>query len=120
MELLADRRYRVDVKAQGWNDDGHPAGIGGLAGLARFRPGFVLAIPARRHLALPWFVLVGEIGRDSGKVFPINRQHFVFVPPHGGHLYLYVNDAIDGSGARWDTYYLNNAGTATITLTPLD
>jgi uncharacterized protein (DUF2235 family) len=120
IELLADRRYQVDIEAQGWNDDGYPAGIEGLAGLARFRPGFVAAIPARRHLALPWFVLVGEIGRDSGKVFPVNRQHFVFVPPHSGRLYLYVNDAIDGIGELWNTYYLNNAGTATITLRPLD
>jgi hypothetical protein len=41
-------------------------------------------------------------------------------PTHSGRLYLYVNDAIDRFGDGWDTFYRNNAGAATVTVTPLD
>ncbi|HSA79631.1 MAG TPA: DUF2235 domain-containing protein [Geminicoccaceae bacterium] len=120
IDLLAGRRYQVEATAQGWEDAGHPADLGGLPILTRLRPTFVGAIPARRHIALPWFTLVAEIGRDSGDAFPVNRERFVLVPARNGRLYLYVNDAIDSFGQGWDTYYRNNSGTATVTVTPLD
>ena len=98
-------------------------------------------IPARRHLTLPWFTLVGEISRDSGAVFPLHRGRVVLEPTRTGQLYLYVNDAINGLGLDHDINvrdadglpiseaerasaqeqrvvrrYLDNAGTATITV----
>ena len=69
---------------------------------------------------LPWFVLTGEIGRDSGQVLPLNRKQFVFVPARSGRLYLYVNDAIGAFGTDRYEYYRNNRGTTTITVTPAD
>ena len=104
-------------------------------------PAFLGGFPARRHLALPWFTLVAEIRPDSDDVFPFTRTEFVWEAPRPGGLYLYVNDAInpglelsdlnvaDAEGlaiteaerasARsddWYAFYLNNRGTATITV----
>ena len=52
-------------------------------------------IPARRHLALPWFTLVAEIRPDSDDVYPFTRTEFIWEAPRAGGLYLYVNDAIN-------------------------
>jgi hypothetical protein len=106
-------------------------------------PVFVAGVPSRRSLLLPWFTLTGELGRDSGHTFPLNRERVVVRPSETGRLHLYVNDAINALGAEldfdpqaidgfpigeeerqsgrsaaWYAYYLNNGGTATITVTP--
>lgn len=120
-DLQAGRRYRIEVAADGWKDASYDAAPQGLSGYGHYLdPVLVAAIPARRHVALSWFALVGEIGRDSGHTFPINRESVVVRPTHSGRLYLYVNDAIDRFGDGWDTYYRNNAGAATVSVTPLD
>lgn len=120
-DLLAGHRYHIEVAADGWKDASYDAAPQGLSGYEHYLdPVFVAAIPARRHLALPWFALVGEIGRDSGHTFPITREDVVVRPKQSGRLYLYVNDAIDRFGAEWHSYYGNNDGAATITVTPLD
>ena len=115
---------------------GRLAGFGSVA-----NPVFVARIPARRHLTLPWFTLVGEISRDLGAVFPLHRGRVVLEPTRTGQLYLYVNDAINGLGldhdinvrdidglpisdaertsgksSAWYADYLDNAGVATITV----
>jgi hypothetical protein len=128
LRLQADQRYAIEVDVQeDWKDDQHPAGIDGLSGYRHLlRPQFVAGVPSRRSLLLPWYTLTGEIGRDSGHAFPINRDHFILKPKRSGFLYVYVNDAINGLGGRlgfgseaWDEYYANNVGTATITITEL-
>ncbi|MGI9450626.1 MAG: DUF2235 domain-containing protein, partial [Geminicoccaceae bacterium] len=46
-----------------WRDLDIPAGTDGLDGFWQiFNPILVFATPARRHLSLPWFTLMGEIG----------------------------------------------------------
>ena len=74
------RKYTVTVTEASdtpWKDLNTPAGIGGLKNFAdNFNPAFLLAIPARRRVAKPWFALLGEIGADSGNIIPLNREYF--------------------------------------------
>ena len=139
--LNPGRRYVIDVTdVKGWKDASHAAGAAGLAGLQYLlQPAYLGGIAARRDLALPWFTLVGEVGRDSGNTFPLHRDRVVLKPTQPGRLYLYVNDAINpgleltdlnladadglpitpaerqsGRSSAWYANYLNNAGTAII------
>ena len=78
---------------------------------------------------LPWFSLVGEIGRDSGNTFPINQETITFTANATGRLYLYVNDTINVTGSpipqdfEHTTFltnvaaaYKNNKGSAIVTV----
>ena len=150
--LQADAAYKISIRPFGESDgrdlsfcgqaevlrvDGQDVSPGRVAVEAafrgfdslwrRFRPDFLAGLPMRRHLDLPWFTLVGEIGRNSGVVFPLNRQEFTFEPAASGILHLYVNDAINALGERlsglacdvgpnWDGFYENNRGRAVITV----
>ncbi len=114
--------------------------------LRPFHPIFLTTAPTRRHLTMPWFTLTGEIGKDTGHVFPINRKTFTFKAPADGTLYFYVNDAINVIGPKvspWlekvspmlgigslispdiqksisnpNVFYENNQGKVTITVKP--
>jgi hypothetical protein len=120
-----------------WQDASYPASFKGLdCVLARFLPRLMVGWPARRHIVIPWFTLIGEVGRDSDYVLPFNQPRFVFQAEESGRLYLYVNDAIDPMSCRmpetckdkgpdcttcepdWDQYYRNNSGVAIITNDP--
>jgi len=142
LDLQAGQPYAIEVNGTGLMDAGYAAGPSGLAGVSYLGdPVYLGGIPARRHLALPWFTLLAEIGRDSGQVFALNRARVTWTAPHTGRLYLYVNDAINpgfeipglnaadadglpitpaerksGRSSAWYANYLNNAGTATITI----
>ena len=134
IDLTAGTKYRVAVDRDGeWKDLSHPADIGGLKGFAkRFEWPFLLGFPMRRHLSMPWFTLIGEIGLDTGEIVPINRPSFTFRPASSGRLYLYVNDAINAAAlpipqnedrtvtsTDWWAYYSNNRGMAVVTVKPL-
>jgi hypothetical protein len=141
MWLETGRRYVIDVTdVKGWQDASYAAGAAGLSGLEYLlEPAYLGGIAARRDLSLPWFTLVGEIGRDSGRTFPLHRNRVVLKPTEPGRLFLYVNDAINpglelaglnvadadgwpitpeerqsGRSSAWYANYLNNTGTATI------
>jgi hypothetical protein len=144
--LQEGQRYSIEVDARGWKDgetEADPDGLSGMGPLAE--PAFLGGVPARRHLALPWFTLVAEIRPDSDDVFPFTRTEFIWEAPRAGGLYLYVNDAInpgveladlnvaDADGLpiteaerasakseAWYAFYLNNRGTATIRVRPVN
>jgi Uncharacterized alpha/beta hydrolase domain (DUF2235) len=145
LTLRAGQKYVIEVKDQkNWTDGDYAAEASGLSGLGHLlNPVFVAGVPSRRSLLLPWFSLTGEIGRDSGYTFPLYRERVTVRPAQSGRLYLYVNDAINvlgtelgfdpqaidgfpigeeerrtGRSAAWYAYYLNNGGTATITVRP--
>ena len=147
MWLDTGRRYAIDVTdVKGWKDASYAAGAAGLSGLEYLlQPAYLGGIAARRDISLPWFALVGEVGRDSGHTFPLHRNRVVLEPAQPGRLYLYVNDAInpglelaglnvaDADGlpispeerqnrksSAWYANYLNNAGTALIRVTQED
>ena len=128
--LHAGQPYTVDIKImEPWKDGNYATGIAGLDHLtSRFAIPFLIGIPARRELFVPWSTLMGEIGRDSGQVFPMNRPSFTFKPRQTGRLYLYVNDAINALGLpidiggestsrAWNAHYRNNRGEAKVTIT---
>lgn len=125
------QNYEILIKGNyPWQDLNIKADLDGFISTARqFHPVSLLGIPARRHLTLPWFVLIAEIGRDSGHIFPMNRRFFSVRPKFSGELYFYVNDGINtlpidvpfnqtGSITfdTWDAFYRNNSGTAEITV----
>ncbi|MEP4192084.1 MAG: DUF2235 domain-containing protein, partial [Sneathiella sp.] len=125
IDLDAGRTYEVTVTdIKDWSDNGnpiaggrtYPATLKGLDGIfTGFRPGFIAGMLVRRNLTMPWFALTGEIGRDSGHVFPINKTSFTFKPIRSGPLYIYVNDALKIYGDKnWWEFYDNNTGTATL------
>ena len=145
LTLRAGQRYVIEVKDQkDWTDGTYAAAASGLSGVSHLvNPVFVAGVPSRRSLLLPWFTLTGEIGRDSGHTFPLNRERVIVRPSQTGRLHLYVNDAINalgteldfdaqaidgfpigeeerqsGRSAAWYAHYLNNGGTATITVRP--
>ena len=152
LRLEAGQRYVIEVtgadgkalRGADWRDAGYSAGPSGLADISFLGdPAYLGGFAARRHLALPWFALVAEIGRDSGQVFPLSRTRVTWTAPQSGRLYLYVNDAINPGlelgelnlaepeglpitpeerqtrrSSAWYANYLNNAGTAIITISP--
>jgi hypothetical protein len=146
LRVEAGQHYVIEVKGTGLMDAGYAAGPSGLSGVGYLRnPVYLVGIAERRHLTLPWFTLIAEIGRDSGQVFPLNRTKRTWIAPQSGPLYLYVNDAINrwfevpglnsadadglpitpaeresGSSSAWYANYLNNGGRATITITRED
>ncbi|MEM8951272.1 MAG: DUF2235 domain-containing protein [Pseudomonadota bacterium] len=130
--LEKGQKYRLDVRTikDPWLDLTIPASYGGFEnGLTNLSPLFLLMSPTKRHLALPWFSLVGEIGRDSGNIFPINRETITFTAPATGRLYLYVNDTVNALGLSIPqnpehtkslksavAAYRNNKGSAIVTV----
>lgn len=131
VELRAGERYRLSVQVVQPLVDGDgsrwhatPAGLSGF--FSRFHPVFLLGLPHRRHVSLPWFALTGEIGRDSGRVFPI-PETLEFEAPATGVLHLYVNDAVNSFyrlgrfapkplDRSWRDFYQNNHGEVQVTV----
>ena len=149
LDLVAGRSYTVRITpGEPWIDFTQPASYRGLSGWSTpFHWEFLLALPMRRHVSMPWFALTGEIGLDSGQIFPLRLGEFTFRASEGGRLFLYVNDAInalslpvpsepdkgiepicpyvhDESGksatsTAWCGFYTNNRGTASVVVTQL-
>lgn len=150
LSLVAGKNYTIDLgSAENWRDLDTPASHSGLTHwYSRFHPVFLAALPARRHLSVPWFGLIGEIGLDSGEILPLRIDKTSFRAPASGKLYLYVNDAINalalavrskpgentGSFCRhetvetgesaisteWCAFYTNNHGIASVVVNELE
>lgn len=150
LSLVAGKNYIIELDlADKWKDYETEASNEGLSRwYSRFHPAFLAALPARRHISVPWFGLIGEIGRDSGQIVPLRLDKTEFRAPESGTLYLYVNDAINalsiavpskpakgatpiceletyntGESARsteWCGFYTNNLGTASIVISEME
>jgi hypothetical protein len=127
--LQRGANYRLTITVTSpWVDNNigtDPAGHGTTS-----RPGLLgklklmAALPMRRVLFRPWFMLLGRIGSTgTAEVFldpsPVAGRSFTYEAAirraeRGGELLLYVNDA--GIPLPWiyDLFYRNNLGTAEI------
>ncbi|GEM_PF-711746 len=123
IDMEVGRVYEVEVNVdEPWIDLRHPASPNGLDHrLTALDPIFIGGLTVRREQLIPWFTLLGEIGRDSGDIVVLNKSQsaFKFKAPRSGPLYLYVNDALNISNlwresGDWDAMYRNNEGTAII------
>jgi uncharacterized protein (DUF2235 family) len=128
IKLTAGQRYIIKVEdPKGWQDNDYPADLGGydIRSLPSIwdRTKMVLAMPLRRILLRPWFRViarVGEKGTDEYFLDPdansgvVQQLDVPFYPHRSGELYLYVNDAV--LPIFMDAFYLNNKGTATVTI----
>lgn len=126
LELVAGETYGIEIAVTTpWKDASIPASPAGFdSWLAQFRPTFIAALPAKRVLTYPWFVMVGDIGGDPAEIYPL-REPITIKPTITGELRLYVNDAVRSLGQRdddgrpedWNYFYRNNQGEATVTVT---
>jgi hypothetical protein len=82
----------------------------------------------RRHLSEPWFkpiARIGELGHDEypltskGSAEP-NKLVAEITARRTGELFLFLNDAALPVPEKWQSFYKNNIGTATVTLELLD
>jgi len=130
--LKEKTRYVITVeKPIGWQDSDYPTDLAGydITELPTVwdRATMFLLVPLRRVLLRPWFRIiarVGEVGTDEYFLDPdsdtgvINKLEVPFVPHRSGELYLYVNDAV--LPLFMNAFYLNNKGTATVTVVQRD
>jgi hypothetical protein len=83
----------------------------------------VLALPVRRELIRPWFRIVahtGSIGGEESFLDPDPKDHSideVLRATRDGELFLFVNDAVLGLPGFEGVFYLNNRGSADVTIT---
>lgn len=126
ISLEKGRYYKVEfVSLNQWMDASVPANNKGFEKpWDSLKLPFPVALPLRRHLSLPWFVLTAQVGLEAGDTFPMNKDTFTFQAQSSGPMYLYVNDAINrfqskNSNKKWDFFYKNNEGTASMLVTKL-
>ncbi|MBN9041722.1 MAG: hypothetical protein BGP05_03770 [Rhizobiales bacterium 62-47] len=82
----------------------------------------VLGVPLRRELTRPWFRLVlryGAVGGEEVFLDPDPEDGTIEAtirPTRSGELLIFVNDAVLGIPALYDTFYRNNSGTGLLTV----
>ena len=134
--IEAGATYTIEINPNSnWRDSNVDVGIDGFDNKWNFLSlRYLAGLPARRHLSLPWFSLIGEIGTDSGNIVPFKERSFTFKSRYRGVLHLYVNDAINawgiqvpgkqsegrGKNSTWDAFYRNNYGSASIKISRRD
>ncbi|HWB52138.1 MAG TPA: DUF2235 domain-containing protein [Stellaceae bacterium] len=130
--LSRGKSYRLTLKVTTpWIDstiDTNPAGFGAERAPLLMR---ILGTPLRRSLNDRWFQPIAQIIAANGErrslplemrladqsAFPSYAAEFA--APLSGELYLYVNDALSGWPGFGYDFYVNNGGTADVTVVPL-
>jgi hypothetical protein len=85
----------------------------------------VLGLPLRRHVTEPWLQPVARIGRTGSDEYVLKPVATVadangatlvadITARRSGELFVFVNDAVLPVPNRWQVFYKNNTGTATI------
>ena len=131
IQLKENYRYVIKVAhPQNWKDSEYAADLGGydIRSLPTVfdRIRMTAAIPLRRVLLRPWFRIIARVGvvgadeyfldPDSTALHP-QELEVPFYAHRNGELFLYVNDAVLPFWRVMDAFYLNNGGTATVTIT---
>lgn len=83
---------------------------------------FFIYVPFRRIWSANWFVPIARIGERGFDQYPLGARDNTFTARNTGELFLFVNDSIapiGPAGLGWTSYYPNNTGTATVTITRL-
>jgi uncharacterized protein (DUF2235 family) len=129
VQVEAGATYRLDLtRAAGepWKDQTitapFPEGFSGFySGLRWWQNLFFLAAtPVRRHWTHPWFVPIARVGQDPFEQYALPDTTNFVTPRTSGRLFVFVNDAIlplSPFGVGWRSYYRNNLGSATVTVT---
>jgi uncharacterized protein (DUF2235 family) len=131
IQLQENFRYVIKIThPQDWKAGDYAADLGGygISSLPTIfdRIKMTAAVPLRRVLLRPWFRIiarVGVVGTDEYFLDPdataLHPQELEvpFYAHRDGELYLYVNDAVLPFWHLMDAFYLNNGGTATVTVT---
>lgn len=128
------KRYKLTLKASAdWADAGIKSDIGGFEVKDDFvrwpsKLGLYGGFWLRRHLGEEWFNPMARIGHTGHDEYPLNAQGSLasnvlvaeFSARRSGELYLFVNDAALPVPNRWQKFYLNNIGAATVQIQRLD
>jgi uncharacterized protein (DUF2235 family) len=133
VQLKKGKRYRLTLMLndpKSWKDgDEINPGIGGF-GVEKMTALMYAGLPFRRHVREPWFKPVARVGVVGSDEYPLNPVD-LSIPGEGteklvaeitarrdGELFLFVNDAVLPVPAGWQIFYINNQGTATLTVHP--
>jgi len=120
-------RYEISIViTEGWSDDSIKTGPSGFP-TSREHPQMILGVPFRRHLTEPWFRLMARVGRTGADEFPLElepreprdgKQVYVghIHARRDGELFLFVNDVVVPWPGSMDAFYLNNHGSADVTV----
>jgi uncharacterized protein (DUF2235 family) len=110
-----------------WRDSGVEIPTGGFS--AKQPPTWYqriflsLGVPLRRELFEDWGRIVLRYGRVGGEEAFLEpdpddpRIESAFRPTRNGELFVFVNDAVIGIPGLYDVLYLNNLGSAKVTVT---
>jgi hypothetical protein len=116
--------YQIRVEFTGLRDRTipivSPAGVGDIGPGSRVL--FAAMTPFRRVWSADWGVPVARIGTAGFDEYPLERPTNLLRARSSGPLLLFLNDAIapvGPGGWGWMSYYFNNSGTATFTITRL-
>ena len=108
-----------------WGFSTDPTGYRTAAQSLWDRPGLISGIFLRRVMFRPWFRIIARIGEtgvneyflDPVKVRISNSTYRAsFIAQRSGEVFLYVNDAVIGFPWLTKLFYLNNVGTAKISM----
>jgi hypothetical protein len=81
------------------------------------------AVHFKRELVRPWFRVVARIGSEGGEELFLDSDSgdnsvFEFIrATRDGELFLFVNDVVVGIPGLYNHFYLNNKGSARVTIT---
>jgi len=130
LQLTRGVRYEVAASFGAAEDGG--VTVANARGFEFYSPGlapeqravFFAFLPFKRLLTANRFAVVARVDDAGVEQVALTEQPTRFTARKTGELFLFVNDAIlpaailpgDGMWPRWDRQYLNNSGTARITI----
>jgi uncharacterized protein (DUF2235 family) len=127
--LTEDVTYRVTITIDhppSWGDTETANGIGGYRS-TRLHYG---RLPFRRYLGQPWYKPIARIGERGGDEYVLEPADILNksraattlvsnIKAHrSGELFLFVNDAVWPVPSRWQIFYGDNWGSATVEVRP--
>jgi hypothetical protein len=127
--LTEDVTYRVTIVIDDpaeWGDTDAETGIAGYRS-TRAKYG---QLPFRRYLRQAWYKPIARIGERGGDEYPLDPADILnksraattlvsnIKARRSGELFLFVNDAVWPVPSRWQIFYGDNWGSATIEVRP--
>ena len=119
--------YRITMRiddSSRWTDGGIVTGVNGYR-REKMNALMYVGLPIRRYVMEPWFQPVARIGRTGSDEYVLkpaspgadaNSTTLIaqITARRSGELFIFVNDAVLPVPNRWQVFYKNNTGAATV------